>query len=188
MAKKGTLVVFSAPSGTGKSTILKQLRKIFPNSAYSISYTTREPRPGEINGKDYFFVSKEKFLKMAKEGQFIEWEEILGNFYGTSKRFIEESLDKGKILLMDIDVKGAKNIKKMFPEALLIFIKPPSIEELKKRLLKRGTEPLDVIENRLKLAEEELKLEDQFDYVVVNQDLETAIKEIQEIISRKWNG
>lgn len=182
---KGRLFVFSAPSGAGKSTILGRLSKLFPNSVYSISHTTRSPRKGEVDGKDYFFVSKERFLQMIEEGKFLEWEEILGNLYGTSREFIEEALDRNQDVFMDIDVKGAKNIKNKFPKAILIFIKPPSLEELKRRLEKRGTEPEEVIRKRLSLAEEELKEADRFDYVVINEDLDQAINEIAGIILKE---
>lgn len=182
---KGRLFVFSAPSGAGKSTILGRLSKLFPNSVYSISHTTRSPRKGEVDGKDYFFVSKERFLQMIEEGKFLEWEEILGNLYGTSREFIEEALDRNQDVFMDIDVKGAKNIKNKFPKAILIFIKPPSLEELKRRLEKRGTEPEEVIRRRLRLAEEELKEADRFDYVVINEDLDQAINEIAGIILKE---
>lgn len=177
--------MFSAPSGAGKSTILSHLMRLFPDSVYSISHTTRPPRKGEIDGKDYFFVSKEMFLRMIEEGKLLEWEEILGNLYGTSRELIEEALKKGQDVFMDIDVKGAQNIKKRFPQAILIFIKPPSLEELKRRLEKRGTEPEEVISKRLRLAEEELKEACKFDYVVVNEDLEKAISEISGIILKE---
>lgn len=182
---KGRLFVFSAPSGAGKSTILGRLSKLFPNSVYSISHTTRSPRKGEVDGKDYFFVSKERFLQMVEEGKFLEWEEILGNLYGTSREFIEEALNRNQDVFMDIDVKGAQNIKNKFPKAILVFIKPPSLEELKRRLEKRGTEPEEVIRKRLSLAEEELKEADRFDYVVINEDLDQAINEIAGIILKE---
>lgn len=182
---KGRLFVFSAPSGAGKSTILGRLSKLFPNSVYSISHTTRSPRKGEVDGKDYFFVSKERFLQMVEEGKFLEWEEILGNLYGTSRKFIEEALNRNQDVFMDIDVKGAQNIKNKFPKAILVFIKPPSLEELKRRLEKRGTEPEEVIRKRLSLAEEELKEADRFDYVVINEDLDQAINEIAGIILKE---
>ncbi|MFN3534092.1 MAG: guanylate kinase [Desulfatiglandales bacterium] len=179
---KGRLFVFSAPSGAGKSTILARLRDIFPHSVYSISHTTRPIREGETDGKDYFFVSREKFLEMVRRGEFLEWEEILGNYYGTSKEFITRALEDGRWVFMDIDVKGAKNIKRCFPDAVLIFILPPSMEELQNRLSKRGTETKEVIQKRLELGSKEILEAKSFDYAVVNKELHEALREIEKII------
>lgn len=179
---KGRLFVFSAPSGAGKSTILARLKDIFPHSVYSISHTTRPIREGETDGKDYFFVSREKFLEMVRRGEFLEWEEILGNYYGTNKEFITKALEDGRWVFMDIDVKGAKNIKRYFPDAVLIFILPPSMEELQNRLSKRGTETKEVIQKRLELGSKEILEAKSFDYAVVNRELDEALREIEKII------
>ena len=179
---EGCLIVISGPSGAGKTTLCSMLLKEFPNLEFSVSFTTRPPRPGEVNGKDYWFVSKEEFLKRIEEGDFLEWAEVYGNLYGTSKSQIEKALKEGKNLLLVLDTQGALRVKELFPEAVLIFILPPSLEELERRLRKRGADGEEVIARRLKEAEREMEKAELYDFVVVNDDLEGAFKELREIV------
>ena len=179
---KGILYVVSGPSGAGKSSIISMLLERCSSLEFSVSYTTRKRREGEQNGKDYFFVTKEKFEDMRRRGEFLEWAEVHGNFYGTSKRFVNEGLKEGKQLLLDIDVQGAMNVKKLFPEGIYIFITPPSLEALKARLIKRGTESDAQIARRLKDAKWELSHIKEFDYIVMNEDLDTAVEDIYTIV------
>ncbi len=181
--ERGLLIVISAPSGTGKTTLTRMLLKEFPNIEFSISFTTRKPRPGEVNGKDYWFISREEFLKRIEEGDFLEWAEVYGNLYGTSKSQVLKALNEGKDVLLDIDTQGALQVKENFPEAVLIFILPPSLEELERRLRNRGTDPEEVIEKRLKVAREEIKRAKFYDYIVVNDVLEVAYNKLKSIIS-----
>ncbi|MEO2068715.1 MAG: guanylate kinase [Desulfurobacteriaceae bacterium] len=180
---KGLLIVISAPSGTGKTTLCQMLLDEFKNLEFSISYTTRKPRNGEVNGKDYFFVDKETFQKMIDEGDFLEWAEVYGNFYGTSKSQVLKALNEGKDILLDIDTQGALNVKKNFPEAVLIFILPPSLSELERRLRNRGTDDEETIRKRLKIAREEIKKAFLYDYLVVNDILEVAFEKLKSIIT-----
>ena len=178
---KGKFIVVSGPSGVGKGTICDVLIKEL-DAWYSVSMTTREMREGEVEGKNYYFVTKEEFERKIKEDNFIEYNVYNNNYYGTPKDKILEKINEGIDVFLEIDVNGARNIKKMFPDSLLIYIAPPSLEELRKRLENRGTETEDKIQNRLKIAEEELKQTDMYDYVIVNDDLETAIDEVRKII------
>lgn len=180
--KGGTIFVLSAPSGTGKTTICEILIRSLPNLKMSISHTTRKPRTGERDGIDYFFIDKEVFETMIKNDDFIEWAEVYGNFYGTSKKIINELLQSGNDILLDIDIQGAKNIKKTYPDSVLIFILPPSLEELEKRL-KYRKEEIDTIKMRLNKAKEEISQYKIYDYLVVNDDLDKAVKEILCIIT-----
>ncbi len=183
MPLKGLLVVVSAPSGTGKTTLCHMLLKEFENMEFSVSYTTRPPRKGEVNGKDYFFVSKEEFERMVEEGDFLEWANVYGNLYGTSKSQVLRALNEGKDILLDIDVQGALQVKKNLPEAVLIFIMPPSFDELERRLKHRGTDSEDVIKRRLETAKEEIKKAVYYDYIVVNDVLEVAFDKLKSIVT-----
>lgn len=183
MSNKGKVFVLVAPSGTGKSTILEKLKTDFPNFQESISYTTRGPREGETHGKNYFFVTKEEFIKLRDQNAFIEWAQVHENFYGSSKEFVEDKLNEGKNLFFDIDVQGADLVKGCFKEsAQIIFIAPPSLEVLRKRLEGRKTDSQEVIEIRLKNAEQELFRQNDFDYLVINDDLDEVYSKIKKII------
>jgi guanylate kinase len=175
---KGTFIVVSAPSGTGKSTICQRLLQACPEIKFSVSYTTRGPRPGEVDGKDYFFISREEFQKRIEQGDFAEWAENYGNLYGTSIRAMKESLAKGTTILLDIEPRGAKKIKQNFRRGIFVFVLPPSREEILKRLKGRGHETIDVIQARYARAESELQEISWYDYVIFNDDLETAVNQL----------
>jgi guanylate kinase len=175
---KGTFIVVSAPSGTGKSTICQRLLQVCPEIKFSVSYTTRGPRPGEVDGKDYFFISREEFQKRIELGDFAEWAENYGNLYGTSIKAMKESLAKGKTILLDIEPRGAKKIKQNFRRGVFVFVLPPSREEILKRLKGRGHETTDVIQARYARAESELQEISWYDYVIFNDDLETAVNQL----------
>ncbi len=181
----GKLVIFSAPSGAGKTTIIHQIinEKEF-NLAFSISATTRKPRPGERNGVDYYFLTVEEFKKKIENNEFVEWVEVYpGQYYGTLKSEIERLWAMGKNVVFDVDVIGGLRIKSQYPDkSLAIFIKPPSIEELKRRLEKRGTETPQSLEKRIERAKFELTLADKFDVVIVNDDLQKAVEETKRIL------
>jgi len=181
---KGKLLVFSAPSGAGKTTIVKYLLAEFPELVFSVSATTRKPRKNEVHGKDYFFIDEKEFKKKIKENQFVEWEKFYDYYYGTLKEFVDENLETGKFVVLELDVKGALNIKKQYPDAVLVFIAPPGIEELKKRLIRRNTETETDFRKRIERAEMEMNYRDKFDYVIVNDDLETAKKQAKELIEK----
>ena len=177
------LLIFSGPSGVGKGTILDILRKD-GNFADSVSCTTRSPREGEVNGKSYFFVSHEQFKSMIERGELLEYDEHFGNFYGTPKAFVEEKLKTSDVIL-EIEVNGAINAKKVYPSAILIFIAPPSVEALKARLIGRGSEDMEKIEKRLSRLDYELYKKEEYDFVIVNDDLDKAVQEIKNIIKSK---
>ncbi len=181
---KGRFIVISGPSGVGKGTICNRLLNDL-NAWYSVSTTTREPREGEVDGVNYYFISKEEFEKKIEDGEFLEYNIYNGNYYGTSKKIVLEKMDKGINVFSEIDVNGAHNIKKIFPDALLIYIAPPSMDVLRERLIGRGTESAEKIEERLKIAEKEMQEVAFYDYVVVNDDLEKATSEVKDIIINK---
>lgn len=178
MKDKGLIIVLSAPSGTGKSSICRRLLGAHPEIEFSVSYTSRHPRPNEIAGKDYHFIQREDFQRRIEQGEFVEWVENYGNFYGTSIKATNRVLDEGKDLLLDIEPRGAKAIKKKFPDAVMVFVLPPSLEELLKRLEKRGHESQEAIKTRFAQAERELKEVLWYEYAIFNEDLETAIKQM----------
>ncbi|AOS82868.1 guanylate kinase [Chlorobaculum limnaeum] len=182
---RGRLIVFSAPSGTGKSTVAKLVMERLGSLEFSVSATTRQMRPGERDGVDYHFLSREEFEKKIAENGFIEHEFFFGNFYGTLLDKTREAIDAGRNLLFDLDVKGALNLKKIFGErALLVFLKPPSMDELARRLQSRQSESAEALKTRLERAEMELSHANQFDFVVVNDDLERTVDLVASEIAR----
>lgn len=180
---KGLLLVVSGPSGAGKGTICKELLKENSNINLSISATTREPRVGEEHGVNYFFSNKEEFEMMIKNDEFLEHASVYGNYYGTPKKYVLDKLDEGKDILLEIDIQGALNVKKIYPEGVFIFILPPSMEELKNRIVNRGTETKEAIERRYKSAYDEIKYVFSYDYGVVNDEVSSAVKKIESIIT-----
>ncbi|KUK35062.1 MAG: Guanylate kinase [Caldanaerobacter subterraneus] len=180
--KKGLLIVLSGPSGAGKGTICKALMEKEKDLKLSISATTRPPRSGEIEGKNYFFKSEEEFEKMIENDSFLEWAKVYGHYYGTPKDFVLKNLDEGNDVVLEIDIQGALKIKEKFPEGVFIFILPPSMEELKNRIKKRGTETEEEIIKRFKSAYEELNYVSRYNYVVINDSVEEAVEKIKAII------
>lgn len=178
----GKLFVISSPSGCGKGTLIAKLLGNNSNIWVSVSATTRKPRAGEVDGVNYYFLDKSDFKHMIKNDELVEWAEYSGNYYGTPKKYIDKHLNKGENVILEIEVQGAKNIKKMYPDSTLIFIKPPSMEELERRLRGRGTEDEDAIKKRLETAEIELLQTENYDYVVINDSLEDACRELEQII------
>jgi guanylate kinase len=174
LEKFGKLFVFSAPSGSGKTTIVRNILRQFPELIFSISSTTRRRRENEVNGKDYFFVTEDEFKEKIDNDEFVEWEVFYDYYYGTLKSFVDDNRRNGKSVVFEVDVKGAVSIKNTYPDAVLIFIKPPSIEELKERLVKRNTETDVDLKKRFERAEMELNYEKYFDYVIENDNLEHA--------------
>ena len=175
---KGLFIVVSAPSGAGKSSICQRLLQACPEIKFSVSYTSRPPRPNEVNGKDYYFISREEFQARIDQGEFVEWVENYGHFYGSSRKTMEEFLLDGQDLLLDIESRGAKKIKQKFKGGVYVFVLPPSRLELLKRLEGRGCETDEVIQNRFEQAESELKEISWYDYVIFNKDLETAVNQL----------
>jgi len=171
---KGLVIVISAPSGAGKSSICRRFLDACPEVEFSVSHTSRAPRPGEVNGKDYHFISREDFQRRIEQGEFVEWVENYGHFYGTSGRAVQEVLGRGKDLLLDVEPRGAKEIRKKFADGIFVFVLPPSREELLNRLEKRGHESQEAIKTRFAQAESELKEVLWYDYAVFNEVLETA--------------
>ena len=180
--KKGKLFVISGSSGVGKGTLLKQLVQRNPELEVSISATTRNPRPGEVDGVNYFFTSKEDFLKEVKNGDFLEWAEFNGNYYGTKQAWVERNLNKGRNLILEIETKGALQIKQKMPDAVLIFILPPSLEELEHRLRGRNTEDEATIQGRLHEVKREIECSKNYDYRIINDDLEKALAELEKLV------
>jgi len=180
---KGRLFIISAPSGSGKTTLCKSLLAENIGLVPSVSATTRKPRPGEKDKTDYIFISKKRFMEMVKAGQFLEYEENFSNLYGTPRRFIQDSLRNGRSVLLSIDVKGAMKVRRAYPrESILIFILPPSIKALKKRLLSRMADAAETISTRLKLARREIAFKDRYDYRIVNDKLSNAYRRLKKII------
>lgn len=180
--KRGSLFVISAPSGAGKTTLCQKLIKIVPDLKFSVSYTTRKPRAGEIDGVHYSFVDEDEFRAMIEEGEFVEWAQVHGNFYGTSKRRIENMVNEGFDVILDIDVQGGRQIKEHFPDSILIFVLPPSMDELKKRLTGRMSDDEDMIKKRLKNAIAEIREYKNYDYVIINDTLDDALEDMAAII------
>ncbi len=182
MDNKGIIVVVSGFSGAGKGTLMKELIGRYDNYALSISATTRAPRLGEEDGREYFFISRDKFEKLIEEDGLIEYAEYVGNYYGTPKAFVEEKLEQGKDVILEIEIQGALQIKKKFPQALLLFVTPPTVFELERRLKGRGTETEEVIRSRLLRAKEEGQGIDAYDNIVINDNLDTCVEQMHEII------
>ena len=180
---RGLLIVVSGASGTGKGTVCKKILNDLPEVAYSISATTRAPRPGEVDGKEYYFLDVDEFKNWIADGKFLEYAEVYGNFYGTPLNKIEERLNRGEDILLEIDVQGALNVKKKCPEGIYIFLLPPSLEELKRRIEGRGTETPESLSRRLKNAVAEIKIGTEYDYVVVNDTINNAVAQIKSIIA-----
>jgi guanylate kinase len=182
--RRGRLVVLAGPSGVGKSSVVRELRALYPELWFSVSATTREQRPGEVDGRDYRFVSAAEFDRMIAENELLEWAEIHRGTHrsGTPRKPIEERLAAGKHALVEVDLQGARALRQSMPEALLVFLRPPSWNDLVTRLTGRGTEPPEVIDRRLRTAKEELAAQDEFDTVVVNTDVQTAAKELLTLV------
>lgn len=181
MSRKGVLTVVSGFSGAGKGTVMKELVSRY-GYKLSISATTRKPREGEVHGREYFFLTREEFESMIKKDEFIEYAEYVGNYYGTPKQYVEEQLRAGHHVMLEIEIQGALHVKEAFPDAILLFIVPPSAEILKERLIGRGTEDLDTIKKRLSRAVQEGKYMEEYDYLVINDNLDNCVEEVHRII------
>lgn len=178
----GRLIVLTGPSGVGKGTLVRSLLQRQPNLSFSVSMTTRAPRPGEIEGKHYYFTTREQFAQMVAAGELLEWAEFAGNCYGTPRRPVEQQIKAGKWVLLEIELEGARQIRDTFPEALRIFILPPSLDELEHRLRDRGQDSDEAIARRLRRAEIEIEAASEFDICIVNDDLEAALKQVEAAI------
>ena len=181
---KGRLIVISAPSGSGKTTIARAIIKLHPGLRFSVSATTRKMREGEKEGEDYYFLTKEEFTRRVRADEFVEWEELFGNFYGTLKSELDAAIRENRHLLFDVDVKGGLSIKREYPEALMIFIRTPGMEVLRQRLLNRKTETEELLAKRLERVPMELEMGNAYEHQVINDDLERAIRDVDGIISR----
>ncbi len=185
---KARLIIFTGPSGVGKGTILSDFfKKADNNIVYSISNTTRKPRDGEINGMHYYFVTKEEFEELISKNEFLEYAQYGGNYYGTNQKFVDEKINSGKSVLLEIELKGALEVMKKRPDAITIFIKPPSFEELEKRLKGRHSDDDESIKKRLEIAKEELKNTDKFNYIIENKVVNEAVDELIKIYNKETN-
>jgi len=182
MKREGVLYVISAPSGAGKTTLCKEMIDIFPKLRHSVSYTTRTPRSGEVHGRDYFFVGKEEFSRMAAAGEFAEWAEVHGNLYGTSLATLTQSRAQGVDLLLDIDCQGARQLKERFGGGVYIFVLPPSLEELRRRLDNRSSDAPEVIERRINNASGEIREARWYDYIIVNDNFALAVEQLKSVL------
>lgn len=178
----GRLIVLTGPSGVGKGTLLRRLHQRYPELYFSISVTTRSPRQKEIHGKDYYFVSRSDFEQMIASSELLEWAEFAGNYYGTPRELVEKQISQGKSVLLEIELQGARKIYQIFPQALRIFIQPPSLKELEQRLRGRGQESEEVIARRLCRAKEEIKAASEFDFQITNDNIEAALKQLEVIL------
>lgn len=185
MSNSGFLIVITAPSGSGKTTIYRHILEKYTDFEYSVSYTTRRQRKDEIEGVDYFYINRKEFERMIERGEFIEWAIVHGELYGTENKQIVDCLKRNKICILSIDVQGAIRVMKEYPDAVTIFIEPPSLEELEKRLRKRGTESEEEMKIRLMNAQNELEYKSHFKYIVVNDIVEDALKDVENIIARE---
>lgn len=182
MTKRGILFVLSGPSGVGKGTVRKRLFERRPNLKYSISVTTRQKRPGEKDGVDYFYKTKEEFKRLIEQNELLEYAQYVDNYYGTPRQYVENMLNKGYDVFLEIEVQGALQVKETFSEGVFIFLYPPSFNDLKKRITRRGTETEDLVEYRLNKAAKEMMMMDHYDYIVINDRVEQAVEKIQAII------
>lgn len=186
MDTRGILIIVSGFSGAGKGTSMKRLlEKYEERYALSVSATTRDPRAGEEDGREYFFKTKEEFEKMIAKEELIEYAKYVENYYGTPRRYVEQMLEEGKDVILEIEIQGALKVKEKFPEALLLFVSPPSAAELKQRLVGRGTESMDVIDSRMNRAIEEAEFMERYDYLIINDDLESCVEEMHAVIQRE---
>lgn len=179
----GVLIIISGPSATGKGTVCKKLMSENQNLRFSVSVTTRDPRPGEFEGVNYFFRTQEEFQKMIENDELLEWAEVYGNFYGTPREIVQASLDRGQDIVLEIDPQGALQVKSRFPQGVFIFLMPPSLEELASRIKKRGSETSEVMARRLMAAKLEIGSAFQYDYLVINDELSTAVYQIKQILA-----
>lgn len=182
MAEKGILVVVSGFSGAGKGTLMKRLMEKYDNYALSVSATTRAPRPGEEHGREYFFHTKQEFEELILQDALIEYAQYVENYYGTPKAYVEKQLNAGKDVILEIEIQGALKVKKKLPDTLLLFVTPPTADELKKRLVNRGTETMEVIESRLRRASEEAQGMSEYDYILINDQIEECVDKMHAII------
>jgi guanylate kinase len=182
LQSNGFLVVLSGPSGVGKNTVLNAVLSQMPDLKYSVSVTTRPPRPGEVHGRDYFFVTDEEFDRLVQDDRLLEWAEFVGHRYGTPREYIEQCLRSGYTVIMDIDIQGARQIRQKMPEAVLVFLWPPSLEELSRRIRERGTDSEAAVSRRLAWARQELEAVRDYDYVIVNDDVEKAAAQLRSIV------
>jgi guanylate kinase len=185
---RGRLIVVSGPSGAGKSTLIKASLEEVPELAYSVSATTRDPRPGEVDGKDYIFLSREEFERWIEEDRFLEWAEYSGNLYGTPEQKVEDLLDEGRSVILEIELQGARQVRMKRPDAVMVFVRAPSLEETRRRLTGRATETEEALKTRLATAVDEVAARDEFDYEVVNEDRGQARKDMIEIMESIVRG
>ncbi len=181
--EKGLLIVLSGPAGVGKGTVCGALRKEDTEIHYSVSATTRSPREGEIDGVNYFFKSHEEFQEMIENNKLLEWAEYVGNFYGTPIDYVRQTIEEGKDIILEIEVQGALKVKERFPEGVFIFLMPPSLAELRNRIVGRGTETKEVIDKRMTVAKEEIDMMKKYDYVVENDEVQLAVNRIKAIVT-----
>jgi guanylate kinase len=182
MSNNGNLIVISAPSGSGKTSLANRALEEIPKLKFSVSHTTRKPRPGERDQVEYFFVSEKEFEEMIGQGTFLEHARVYGNYYGTSRAFVDEQLSVGYDVLLDLDVQGAAQVKKSYPEAILVFVFPPSLEVLKTRLKNRGLDDPSIIDKRLRIAKKEIQRYTEYQYVIINREIEESLVELKSII------
>ncbi|MFZ0427569.1 MAG: guanylate kinase [Acidobacteriota bacterium] len=183
MSNKGSVLILSAPSGSGKTSLAYRVLPRLSNLRFSVSHTTRKRRRGEENGREYFFVSTSEFEEMIRRDAFLEWANVYGNYYGTSRDFVQTQIDAGIDVLLDIDIQGALKVKELVPEAVMIFVMPPSFDELEARLRGRGLDDEDVIERRLQIARDEIQHFRRYDFVIINRELEQSVAELMAVIT-----
>lgn len=187
MSQQGILVVVSGFSGAGKGTLMKELLKRYDNYALSVSATTRQPREGEVDGEDYFFVTKDYFQQMIDEKKLVEYAQYVNHYYGTPKKYVQKRMAEGKDVILEIEIQGALKVKKRFPDALLLFVTPPSAMELRRRLVGRGTETIEVINARLRRAAEEASGMEAYDYLLINEEIDACVDQMHHLIQLQHN-